>query len=125
METPSESEARRLAEILTLLVRMSGRSHRSIEHELGFGSAFLSKILRGDVRLQATHILRICEVLGVEPYHFFKIAYPKAKKPPGPLVMQVRAGLGMPPVDEDDTDLEERIKRILRKLLKDEPTAGA
>ena len=123
-EAATEAEASRLADLLTLLVRMSGRSHRSIEKELGFGSAFLSKILRGEVRLQATHILKICEVLEVDPYHFFKMAYPKAKKPPGPIILQGRVAAGLTPVDEEDADLEERIKRILRRLLKEDAPAG-
>ncbi|HBL28138.1 MAG TPA: hypothetical protein DD490_14995 [Acidobacteria bacterium] len=122
-DAAAEAEARRLADLLALLVRMSGRSHRSIEHDLGFGSAFLSKILRGDVRLQTTHILRICEVLEIEPYHFFKMAYPKAKRPPGLLLVKVREAAGLDPVAEEDAALEEKIKRILRKLLnlKEEP----
>lgn len=122
-EAVAEAEARRLADLLALLVRVSGRSHRSIERDLGFGSAFLSKILRGDVRLQAVHILRICDVLGVDPYHFFKMAYPKAKKPPGPVILMGRTAHGMDPVAAEDAELEERIKRILRKLLKEEPPA--
>lgn len=51
------------------------------------------------------------------------MAYPKAKKPPGPLILQVRTAAGMDPVAEEDAALEERIKRILRKLPKEEPTA--
>jgi transcriptional regulator with XRE-family HTH domain len=123
MATSSDAESRRLAELLTLLVRFSGRSHRALEEELGFGSAFLSKILRGNVRLQASHIIRICEVLGVEPYYFFKIAYPRAKKPPGPLILQTRVSLGLEAMDDEDAVLEEKIKRVLRKLLKEETTA--
>jgi hypothetical protein len=118
---PVDSEVRRLAHILDLLVRMSGRSHRSIEAELGYGHAVLSKILLGDVRLQTAHILKICEVLEVEPYHFFKIAYSSGTKPPGPLILKVRAALGLPPVDPEDSDLERSIKRVLRKYLKDVP----
>jgi hypothetical protein len=122
-EAVAEAEARRIADLLALLVRMSGRSHRSIEKDLGFGSAFLSKILRGDVRLQVTHILRICDILEVDAYHFFKMAYPKPKKPPGPVILMGRTAAGMDPVAAEDAELEERIKRILRGLLKEEPPA--
>ena len=120
MDTPNDAESRRLAHLLTVLIRFSGRSHRSLEAELGFASAFLSKILKGKVRLQTDHITRICEALGVEPYHFYKLAYPKAKKPPGPLILETRAALGMEPVEDEDAELEARIIRILRKLLKDQ-----
>lgn len=120
MDTPNDTESRRLAHLLTVLIRFSGRSHRSLEAELGFGSAFLSKILKGKVRLQTDHITRICEALGVEPYYFYKLAYPKAKRPPGRLITETKAALGLETEEDDDAELEARIIRILRKLLKDQ-----
>ena len=121
-----EEEARRLADLLDLLVRVSNRSHRSLEEQLGLGSAGLSKILRGTVRLQASHITRICEAVGVAPGHFFQLAYPDLG-PPGKLIEDTRAVLKLPPVkaerldeeDEDDEKLPKDFERKLRRLLRE------
>jgi transcriptional regulator with XRE-family HTH domain len=118
MKEQHEAEARRLAHILSVLVKKSGRSHRSLEEELGLASAFLSKILRGKVRLQAAHIVGICDALGVPPFQYFELAYPNDGTPLGLLMQEVRLTLGAPK-KEGAPDLEETVKRILRKLLEE------
>ena len=74
MEELHEREAARLAELLSLLVRVSGRS--SLGQELGLGGTGLSEILDGRSRLQISHVLMILAALGVEPGEFFRWAYP-------------------------------------------------
>ena len=118
MKEQHEAEARRLAHILSVMVKKSGRSHRSLEEELGLASAFLSKILRGKVRLQAAHIVGICDALEVPPFQFFELAYPKKAVPLGLLMKQVRLELEASET-EDLPGLEEKIKQILRKLLEE------
>ncbi|HKH44006.1 MAG TPA: helix-turn-helix transcriptional regulator [Thermoanaerobaculia bacterium] len=118
MKEHHEAEGRRLAHILALMVKKAERSHRQLEAELGLASAFLSKILRGKVRLQIAHIAGICEALGVPPSHFFDLAYPSTGQPMGLLMEEVRLNLGLPKKAETP-DLEETIKRILRKLLEE------
>jgi len=120
MKEGHEAEAHRLAEMLAILVRRSGRSHRSLEQELGLGSAFLSKILRGKVRLQLAHVLGICDALGVPPGQFFQTAFPVKAAPPVRPIAELRAALELPPEGEDALDLEEKVKRILRKVLLEE-----
>jgi hypothetical protein len=74
MEDLHEREAARLAELLSLLVRVSGRP--SLGQELGLGSAGLSEILEGTERLRMSQVLMILAALGVEPGEFFRWAYP-------------------------------------------------
>jgi transcriptional regulator with XRE-family HTH domain len=118
MKEHHEAEARRLAHILAVMVKKSGRSHRSLEEELGLASAFLSKILHGKVRLQLAHIVGICDALGVPPFQCFELAYPNDGTPLGLLMQEVRLSLGAAK-KEEAPDLEETVKRILRKLLEE------
>lgn len=119
MKEQHEAEARRLANILAVMVKRSGRSHRSLEEELGLASAFLSKILHGKVRLQVAHIVGICDALGVPPFQFFHLAYPPDGTPLSRLMKEVRLHLEAPLEEEDVPDLEEKVKRILRKILEE------
>jgi len=51
-EEDADKEARRLIELLSHLVKISGRSLRSMEDDLGMGSSVMSKILNGVIRPQ-------------------------------------------------------------------------
>lgn len=120
-----ESDVRRLAELLEQVVRLSKRSRRSLESELGLGSSGLSKVLRGTVRLQISHVLSILEVLEVDPYDFFRAAYSRRRLAKSPIIEQLRT-LVEPergeraeplPGDGELPDFEERVRRVLLKLL--------
>jgi transcriptional regulator with XRE-family HTH domain len=117
----SVEDGRRLAELLSLLVRLSGRSRRSLEEELGMGSSGLSKILGGTVRLQVSHVLDILKVLEVDPGDFFRMAFPRRRLRQSPLLEKARAFLGQGPGDDEDfdelPDFEERVRRVLLQLL--------
>jgi transcriptional regulator with XRE-family HTH domain len=123
-------ESRRLAELLSLLVRLSRRSRRSIEEELGLGSSALSKILGGTVRLQVTHVLEILAVLEVDPGDFFRVAYPRRHLRQSPLLERARSFLQ--PEDEEAggeegfeelPEFQERVRRVLLQLLSGEGRA--
>ncbi len=117
-------DTRRLAELLSLLVRLSRRSRRSIEEELGLGSSALSKILGGTVRLQVTHVLDILAVLEVDPGDFFRVAYPRRQLRQSPLLDRARSFLQ--PEDgevggeagfDELPEFQERVRRVLLQLL--------
>lgn len=74
MEDLHEREAARLADLLSLLVRVSGRP--SLERELESDGVDLRQILGRERRLQMSHVLAILAALGVEPGEFFRWAYP-------------------------------------------------
>src|SRR5215210_8347899 len=86
-----EPEVRRLSELLERLLQISKRSRRSLEAELGLGSSGLSKILKGTVRLQVSHVLILLEALQVDPYDFFRVAYGHRRLEESPLIEQLRA----------------------------------
>ncbi len=127
-----EPEVRRLADLLAMVVRVSGRSRRSIEAELGLGSSGLSKILNGTVRLQMSHILSLLEAVEVDPNEFFQVAYPRRRARKSPLMEEIRLLVERPQeADPQDTekdladdglpDFDERVRLVLLRLLRDKP----
>ncbi len=122
MEDLHEREAVRLAELLSLLVRVSGRPRRALEQELGLGSGGLGKILGGTTRLQMSHVLMILAALGVDPGDFFRWVYPFRGRS-SELIENARA-LGSPepeaPVapDTPDAAFDERVREALLRLLR-------
>ena len=126
-----EPEVRRLSELLETLVRISKRSRRSLEAELGLGSSGLSKILKGTVRLQVSHVLILLEALQVDPYDFFRVAYGHRRLEESPLIGQLRALVKPereqekqeeePPPGDELPGFEERVRRVLLKLLSEGP----
>ncbi|HKH47724.1 MAG TPA: hypothetical protein VKM72_23955 [Thermoanaerobaculia bacterium] len=125
MEDLHEREAARLAELLSLLVRVSGRSRRSLEQELELGSGGLGKILGGAGRLQMSHVLMILAALGVDPGDFFRWVYPFRGRS-SDLIENARA-LGSPPAeaavtpgtpDSPDAAFDERVRESLLRLLR-------
>lgn len=123
-----DAEVRRLAELLDRVVRLSKRSRRSLEADLGLGSSGLSKILNGTIRLQVSHVLSVLEALEVDPYDFFRVAYGKRRLGKSPVIEQLRALLGPdrekgagekeePPAGDELPGFEERVRQVLLKLL--------
>lgn len=114
-----EEESLRLANLLLRLVRLSGRSVRSIEHELGVGSSALGKVLKGNIRLQISHVVMVCNVLGLTPAHFFQLAYPK-KQPRNALVEELERADRAEAHNEllsDRREAEELVRRVLREIF--------
>jgi len=125
MEDFHEREAARLAELLSLLVRVSGRSRRSLELELELGSGGLGRILGGTGRLQMSHVLMILAALGVDPGDFFRWVYPFRGRS-SELIENARA-LGSPTPetasppdvpDSPDAAFDERVRKSLLRLLR-------
>lgn len=114
-----DSEVRRLAELLDRVVRLSKRSRRSLESDLGLGSSGLSKVLNGTVRLQFSHVLSILEAIQVDPYDFFRSAYPERRWKKNPIVEQLHIpGEQEGQLAEDDlSDFDERVRQVLLRLL--------
>lgn len=128
LDSGVEIETRRLADLLDQVVRLSKRSRRSLEAELGLGSSGLSKILRGTIRLQVSHVLSILAALQVDPYDFFRVAYGRRRLEKSPLIEQLRALVepereGAParkeerPPGDELPDFENRVRQVLLKLL--------
>ena len=125
MEDLHEREAARLAELLSLLVRVSGRSRRSLEQELELGSGGLGKILGGTGRLQMSHVLMILAALSIDPGDFFRWVYPFRGRS-SELIEHARA-LGGPTPEapspqstpgSPDAAFDERVRESLLRLLR-------
>jgi transcriptional regulator with XRE-family HTH domain len=124
-EEAADQEARRLVELLGRLVKLSGRSLRSLEEELGMGSSVLSKILNGVIRPQLSYVLLIAGALGVSPAQFFQLAYPR-KTAVHPLVQKVWEATGEVMEEEQiPADLKEQVREavldLLAELRRDKP----
>jgi len=116
-DTDADREAKRLVDLLAGLIRLSGRSLRSIEADLGMGSSVLSKILSGVIRPQLSYVLLICSAIDVAPSQFVRLAYPAAG-PASPLVEKYREALGLPPEEEGvPDDFDRRVRESLLRLL--------
>jgi transcriptional regulator with XRE-family HTH domain len=110
-----EQEALRVARHLHQLIRIQERSQRSIEKELGLGSAILSKMLNGTIRLQVSHVLMILDALGIPPGQFFRAVYPKKGREHAALV-KLRQAAG-DELEEDSPEFDARVRRSLLRLL--------
>lgn len=118
----SEEEARRLVRLLARLVKLSGRSMRSIEAELGLGSSVVSKFFAGAIRPQLSYVLLIAKVIGVMPKDFFTLAYPPTKEKTGlsPLVEQMLEAEALSPKEEPaepEVALEDQVALLVRREL--------
>ncbi len=110
-----EQETRRIAEHLHELIRIQKRSQRSIEQELGLGSAILSKMLNGTIRLQFSHVLMILSALGVPPGQFFRTVFPQ-KGHDHPSLIKLRELHGEVQ-EQDSPEFDDRVRRSLLRLL--------
>lgn len=123
MEELHERETARLAELLSLLIRVSGRSQRALEQELELGGAGLGEILGGTVGLRLGHVLMILGALGVDPGDFFRWAYP-FRGQSSELIENARTlgpepevGGGEAMQSLPDTAFDERVRQSLLRLL--------
>ena len=83
----SDSELQRLVEILREKVRLSRRSYRELERELGLGHGTIGSLLRGRTELRFRHLAMLGRALGIDPVEILLEAYgvyrPAPPPPPG------------------------------------------
>ncbi|HKH48462.1 MAG TPA: hypothetical protein VKM72_27685 [Thermoanaerobaculia bacterium] len=116
-----EAEIDRIRGLLSTLLAATRQPLRSLEKQMGLGSAGLSKILNGTVNLQLSHILLISDTVGIEPGRFFKAAYPRTGAGPNPTAEEWEAALraqGQLPLETPASeDLKNQVREALRSLL--------
>src|SRR5215213_9593418 len=117
-EDKYESEIDRVRGLLATLLAATRQPLRSLEKDMGLGSAGLSKILNGTVNLQLSHVLLICDAAGVAPGRFFKAAYPRAGEGPNPTAEEWEAALRAQGVLPMDTLVSEELKQQVREALR-------
>jgi transcriptional regulator with XRE-family HTH domain len=111
-------EIRRITQLLNQLIQIEGRSQRSLEQELGLGSSGMSKILKGVIRLQVSHVLTILGALGIPPGQFFALIFPNEGRA-HPSLKKLRELEGVE-VEEDSPEFDNRVRRSLLRLLTNE-----
>jgi transcriptional regulator with XRE-family HTH domain len=122
-----DQEARRLACLLTNLLKLTGLPLRSAEEVLGLGRSGLSKLRNGEIRLQVRHLVAVLDLAEVSPARFFQMAYPKE-----PLTRRVKRELWRTRIllfdgdrePEETPGLAARLRRaflrIFSRILRDE-----
>lgn len=77
----------RLLDLLREKVRLSRRSHRELERELGLGHGTIGSLLRGRTELRFRHLTLLGRALGIDPVEILLEAYgvyrPSPPPPPG------------------------------------------
>ena len=80
MSDLTESEVKRLTDLLGSAIKFSGWKQRDIEKTLGWSSGSMSRLLSGGIELKIKHVLEICAVIGFPPARFFHASYPDAEQ---------------------------------------------
>ena len=109
-----EEETLRLGQVLKALAKSREKSIRSLEQKMEVADGIFYKVLNGKITMQMRHLLMIVEALGMRPAEFFEAAYPKTTRP---------APKASREDDEEDEDLEGRVRRILLHIIRGEPAS--
>jgi transcriptional regulator with XRE-family HTH domain len=109
-----EEETLRLGQVLKALAKSREKSIRSLEQKMEVADGIFYKVLNGKITMQMRHLLMIVEALGMRPAEFFEAAYPKTTRPVQKASRED---------DEEDEDLEGRVRRILLHIIRGEPVS--
>ncbi|HXU44116.1 MAG TPA: hypothetical protein VN783_01215 [Thermoanaerobaculia bacterium] len=74
----SQGEIRRARQLLAALIHLSNKSRKEIDDLLLNCRGQTSQMITGRVALKYEHIVRVLEVLDVDPGDFFRTLYPKS-----------------------------------------------
>jgi hypothetical protein len=107
-----EEETLRLGQVLKALAKSREKSIRSLEQKMEVADGIFYKVLSGKITMQMRHLLMIVEALGMRPAEFFEAAYPRTTRP-APKAQREEE-------DEEDGDLERKVRRILLHIIRGE-----
>jgi transcriptional regulator with XRE-family HTH domain len=124
-----KEEVDRLLNVLRTSIRLLGLTNREIERRLGLTPSYVSRIFSGTIELKVEHVLAIARAMGLEPWEFFELAYPRRSEPPTESFRSIRTLLRdmQPPAppappapgltaEEIDQKIQESVRRALREL---------
>jgi transcriptional regulator with XRE-family HTH domain len=89
-----KAEIDRLLNVLRVVVRLLGLSNREIERRLGLTPSYVSRLFAGAIELKVEHILSIVRAVGLEPWEFYELAYPRRSDAPSEAFRSIRSLLG-------------------------------
>jgi transcriptional regulator with XRE-family HTH domain len=70
-------DARKLRELLALVVKLAGLTQRDVEERLGLGSGYVSNVLKGRVELKHSHVAGILAAAHAHPADVMAVQYPR------------------------------------------------
>jgi len=125
-----KEEVNRLLNVLRTSIRLLGLTNREIARRLGLTPSYVSRIFSGTIELKVEHVLAITRAMGLEPWEFFELAYPRRSASPSESFQSIRTLLRdmQPPpeplaqqdvgltAEEIDRKIQESVRRALREL---------
>jgi hypothetical protein len=123
---PKEPTVQAWAWRLKDLMRERGRTGRLVERELGWGTGYMSQILRdGPPALKVGHVLAIVQAIGVTPAEYFAGLYglePAPPADPAELRRVVREILAEE--RREHGGRPDEVRDFVRQLMREEGAAG-
>jgi transcriptional regulator with XRE-family HTH domain len=121
-------EIQRLLNVLRTSIRLLGLTNREIERRLELTPSYVSRLFAGALELKMEHVLSISRAMGLQPWEFFELAYPRRSDAPSEAFRSIRNLLrDMQPSPEPSPyqtgltpeEIEEKIQSSVRKALKE------
>jgi transcriptional regulator with XRE-family HTH domain len=119
-----DHETYRLIDLLKVNLRMLGISNREVARRLGMSPSYISKLFSGTSELRLDHLVRTCQVTGIELAEFFTLAYPQGPEPSTTAMVRLRNELQRdfpksPPAfpQQEKTYTEAQVQEMLRLIL--------
>jgi transcriptional regulator with XRE-family HTH domain len=107
--------------LVKVSLRILGITNRELARRLEMSPSYVSKLLSGSSELRLDHLIRICQVTGLEPGEFFALAYPVRAKPSGTgsrLRALLQGAAPAPPAPTPKASFsEEQVQEMLRAAL--------
>ncbi len=79
----------RVLDTLKTVMRLLGVTNREVESRMGWSHGYLSRIFSGTIELRVEHVLRIVEIIGLDPAEFFDLAFAVRPEPPTPRAVEL------------------------------------
>ena len=122
-------EIQRLLNVLRTSIRLLGLTNREIERRLDLTPSYVSRLFAGALELKMEHVLSISRAMGLQPWEFFELAYPRRSEAPSEAFRSIRNLLrDMQPSPEPPPsqpaglsaeEIEEKIQDSVRKALQE------
>jgi len=121
-------EVERLMNVLRTSIRLLGLTNREIERRLGLTPSYVSRLFAGTIELKVEHVVSIIRAIGLQPWEFFELAYPRRSEPTSEAFHTIRGLLRdmQPPAEparaaglteeEIDRRIQESVRQALREL---------
>jgi transcriptional regulator with XRE-family HTH domain len=124
-----QDEVGRVLNVLRTSIRLLGLTNREIERRLGLTPSYVSRLFAGAIELKMEHVVSISRAMGLQPWEFFELAYPRRSDPPSEPFRAIRNLLrDMQPAQDQaapqpstltTAEIEEKIQDSVRKVLRE------